>query len=172
MRRHFIRMALLGIAVASAGCRYEPSPVRLEGSASDIAALAGEWIGEYSSLDSRRSGSITFTIRAGRDTAFGDVVMVPSGGNAVMAADVDARVHAGHSVAPEVLRITFVRVFGGMVAGELEPYVAPDCACVVRTVFQGTVKSQTVSGEYFTSNGANLRQQGRWSAWRRTMAQR
>jgi hypothetical protein len=161
---------LLSLAVAS--CRYQATPVSLVGSPSDIAALAGEWIGEYSSLDSRRSGSITLTVVAGSDSAHGDVVMFSSGAAAVVAADVESRIHAGHSMAPDILRISFVRVFGGMVAGELEPYVAPDCRCVVRTVFQGTVKRNTIDGEYYTRSDGGLRQQGRWSAWRKTIAAR
>jgi len=40
--------------------------------------LTGEWAGDYSSVESGRSGSISFTLRAAGDSAFGDVVMIPS----------------------------------------------------------------------------------------------
>lgn len=156
-------------AMAASACRYQPSPVLLQGAAADIVALEGEWVGEYSSPDSRRSGSITLTIRAGTDTAFGDVVMRSPAGQAIVAAD-DPREHLQHAPSADVLRIAFVRVVGGMVAGQLEPYIAPDCQCVVHTVFQGTIHGNLVTGEYFTRAEAGLRQQGTWSASRRIAA--
>jgi hypothetical protein len=161
----------MAMAFGAIACRYQPTPVALQGAPADIAALQGEWSGEYSSPDSRRSGSITLTIRAGTDTAFGDVVMVTSGGQAVHAAD-DPHAHKLHSPSTDVLRIAFVRIFGGMVAGELEPYIAPDCGCRVNTVFQGTVHRNRVSGEYFTTGPGGLRQQGTWSASRKLVASR
>jgi hypothetical protein len=161
----------LTLVLGAVACRYQPTPVPLLGDPADISALKGEWSGEYTSLDSRRSGNITLTIRAGKDTAFGDVVMVSSVGQAIVAAD-DPRVHLTHAPSPDVLRIVFVRVIGGMVSGELEPYVAPDCSCVVTTVFQGTVRSNTVNGEYFTHGAGGLRQQGNGSASRRLVASR
>jgi hypothetical protein len=166
----FRSVVALSLAIGASACRYQPTPVVLQGAPADIAALQGEWSGEYTSMDSRRSGSITLTIRAGKDTAYGDVVMT-SGGQGVVAAD-DPREHLRHAPSAEVLRIAFVRVTGGMIAGELEPYVAPDCRCVVRTVFQGTWSGNTVSGDYFTRGEGGLRQQGTWSASRRATASR
>ena len=164
-------LMLIAATTVLGACRYHPSPVTLQGTPSDIAAIAGEWIGEYSSSETGRSGSISFIVAAGKDSAFGDVVMVPRGGQAMVAADAGGA-HITHSTAPDVLRISFVRVIGGMVAGELEPYIAPDCQCVVHTVFQGMVKRNAIDGDYFTSGAPNLRQQGRWSVWRRVIASR
>src|SRR3989442_15893302 len=64
---------------ALAACGASRSPVPLVGAATDVAALAGEWVGDYSSVESGRSGSISFTLRAATDSAFGDVVMIPAG---------------------------------------------------------------------------------------------
>lgn len=164
-------LVVLTLIFGATACRYQPTPVPLLGERADISALQGEWSGEYTSLDSRRSGSITLTIRAGTDTAFGEVVMTAPSGQAVRAAD-DPRVHSTHSPSTDVLRIAFVRIIGGMVSGELEPYIAPDCRCVVTTVFQGTARSNSVNGEYFTRDAGGLRQQGTWSAARRLIASR
>ena len=57
-----------------AGCAGNPSPVPVVGTASDVRALSGEWAGEYRSPETGRTGSITFKLAAGRDTAFGDVL--------------------------------------------------------------------------------------------------
>lgn len=157
--------ATIGLVAA---CRYQPTPVPLHGSRSDVAALAGRWDGDYSSGDSRRGESISFTIRGGTDTAFGDVAMITTMGDAVTAADASTRVHAHHAHAPELLRVTFVEVSDGQVEGELEPYVAPDCRCIVTTVFRGAVSGDRIEGTYITRGANGLRQEGRWSMRRTT----
>jgi hypothetical protein len=168
------RSALAAIALAASigACRYQPTPVPLLASTADIAALSGTWNGEYSSLQSGRSGSISFTIKAGKDTAYGDVVMTPTSGQPLRAADADSRGHVEHSQFADVLRVTFVRVIGGMIEGSLEPYVAPDCKCVVTTVFQGVLKGDSIDGTYVTHGAMGLRQEGNWSVQRTTIASR
>ena len=67
------------LATTLSACAASRNPVPLIASSPDVSALIGEWVGDYSSGESGRSGSITFTLRALGDTAFGDVVMVPTG---------------------------------------------------------------------------------------------
>jgi hypothetical protein len=165
MSRQLIPLSLVALVLAS--CRYQPASVPVRGAASDIAALAGTWEGEYSSDESRRGGSITFTIRAGSDTAFGDVAMIPGVGAPLVAADAASHVHLQHVGAPDLLRVTFVSVSGGLVEGALEPYVAPDCKCVVTTVFRGALTDGRLTGDYVTQGENGLRQRGRWSLRRR-----
>src|SRR5258705_1052040 len=77
---HPMRHASLATAILLfAACGTNQPSVPLVGRSADVAALAGEWAGEYSSVESGRSGSITFTLRAASDSAFGDVVMIPVG---------------------------------------------------------------------------------------------
>lgn len=149
-------------------CAANPAPVIMQGSRTEIASLAGDWDGSYGSVESRRDGSITFKVRAGSDTAFGDVMMIPdASGVRIMAEDAQTRAHEAHASAPEFLRITFVHVSDGVVEGALEPYVAPDCRCVVRTVFRGTIRGDGIAGEYVTRGDGGLRQTGTWSVRRR-----
>jgi hypothetical protein len=63
--------------LAAAGCRAAPqaAPVPLEGSHAELAALAGVWAGRYWSEASGRRGTIAFRLRAGADTAHGEVEM-------------------------------------------------------------------------------------------------
>jgi hypothetical protein len=161
------RVAAAALALLLLGCRYQPTPVPLQGAASNIAALSGTWEGEYIGAQSGRSGTITFTVQAGKDTAFGDVTMMAGTGNAVIAADVESRVHATHSRSPALLVVKFVSVRGGLVEGVLEPYLAPDCSCVVTTTFRGAVEGDVISGEYVTTGQYGLRHNGRWSIRRK-----
>lgn len=163
--RHFAAAVLAPVLWA---CAATPAPVLLQGSRAEIASLAGDWEGSYGSVESRRDGSITFRVRAGSDTAFGDVMMIPdASGLRIMAEDAQTRAHAAHVSAPDFLRITFVHVSDGVVEGALEPYIAPDCKCVVRTVFRGTIRGDRIAGEYVTRGDAGLRQTGTWSVRRR-----
>lgn len=163
------RCTALALVTVALACRYQPTPVQLQGGAADISALAGRWDGEYSSPQSGRAGGITFSIKAGTDSAFGDVVMTPTAGQQpVNAADVESRAHFTHAAQPQVLTMTIVRVSGGLVEGSLEPYVAPDCKCVVTTVFRGAVQGNSIKGEYVTRGPNDLRQVGTWSVQRRS----
>jgi len=149
--------------VSISACRYQGAPVRLQGSRADIAVLAGEWNGEYSSTASGRSGGITFTLRAKSDTAFGDVVMMlPDNRTRIVAADAGERIHLQHASSAAVLRVTFIHIDGGTVRGSLEPYVAPDCNCVVTTVFSGVVRDDRVIEGTYSTTGPGISQQGRW----------
>ncbi len=156
--RMLILAALLGTGTA---CRYQPSPVTLRGRPPEIAALAGEWGGEYSGSQSGRSGSISLRITAGGDTAYGDVVMVSNIGQRLVAAHGE-REHLAHARSADVLRIAFVRVAEGRVTGMLEPYVAPDCECRVTTSFSGTIQGDVVEGTFTTRGAGGLEQSGRW----------
>lgn len=165
---HHPRLLYLLIAGATAGCAANPTPVVLQGSRSEITALAGAWTGSYGSADSHRDGSITFVVRAGSDTAFGDVIMIPdASGQRIVAEDAQSRAHLAHARSPEFLRITFVHVSDGVVEGAIEPYVAPDCRCVVRTIFHGRVAGDEIAGEYVTDGGQGLRQRGTWTVRRK-----
>ena len=160
-------LATFVFAGTLAACRYQRTPVPLQGAPGDIGALAGSWEGEYFGAESRRNGSIMFTVQAGRDTAYGDVVMEVSPGQRITAADVTSGAHVAHARAPDILHVTFVNVRGGFVEGILEPYVAPDCNCVVTTTFRGTVQGDVVRGNYLTTGTVGLRQTGTWSVRRK-----
>lgn len=169
MRDARMPLVLLGCLVLAA-CTYAGTPVPLRGSPVDISALAGRWDGEFYSDESRRGGTLMFTIRAGNDTAFGDVVLSAGITGPVVAADAKYAEHLGHSRAPDVLRVTFVAIQGRMVQGQIEPYIAPDCDCVVVTEFIGTLSGDVIEGRYDT-RGPGVRQEGRWSMRRTSNAE-
>jgi hypothetical protein len=158
--------ALLAVLVAT-GCRYRPEPIPVRGERAEIARMAGTWVGEYSGSTSGRSGSITFTLQANADSAFGDVLMVPASNMAPLRPTDNAAQHALHARSPQVLQVSFVIIADGRVSGALEPYTAPDCECTVHTTFTGAVGSDAVEGTFVTRSTGGYEQKGRWRVMKR-----
>lgn len=153
--------------VLLAACQYHPAPVAIAGDPGTIRSLAGTWTGNYLGTDSRRSGSIVFTIRVEGDSAFGDVMMEqPLGVPVLLPAD-DPMQHRVHARSPQLLAVRFVAVIGGEVSGALEPYVAPDCDCAVRTTFTGRVRGDSIAGTYETRGSLIGVQTGTWGVLRK-----
>jgi hypothetical protein len=152
--------------VAIAACQYHPAPISLQGEATSIAALRGEWSGEYWGNASERRGSLSFTISATADSAFGDVIMLTPQGQQIRPVDAGDQ-HRLHSASSQALRIDFVRVGAGMVSGTLEPYIAPDCECQVSTTFTGNVLGDTIRGTFVTNGRQGSNRDGMWIMTRR-----
>jgi hypothetical protein len=151
-----------------AACGASRSPVPVVGAASDISSLAGEWVGDYSSAQSGRSGSISFTLRAATDSAFGDVVMIPAGlGRPLQPWRGDNVTGGAQAPASTVLTIRFVRVEQGHVSGTLDPYADPQTGDRLLTTFSGELKGNTVGGTYTTRLASGETQTGRWTVQRR-----
>ncbi|HEV8124418.1 MAG TPA: hypothetical protein VGP80_09255 [Gemmatimonadales bacterium] len=131
----------------------------------DAATLEGQWVGEYRSPETGRSGSIVFSLVAGADTAQGDVLMVPTApdgysGSAVPVPDTQP-------LASQVVHIKLVRVFGQQVAGQLDRYVDPGCQCTVTTIFSGRLEGNVIDGRFFTyHDDGNVAVEGFWSVTR------
>ena len=147
---------LIGLVLLAglAGCAGKSPPVPVQASAADIGRLAGRWEGEYNSTETGRGGSIVFTLTAGRDTAEGDVLMIPTGSNRpIMREGLGRPPYAAPGTAPSVLSIRFVEFRDGQVSGELDPYRAPDCNCIVATTFIGTVSGDAIKGTFTIRGG-------------------
>lgn len=156
------------LTLALTACGASRSPVPLVGAASDISALTGEWAGDYSSAQSGRSGSISFTLRAAGDSAFGGVVMVPAGWGRALVPWREPNA-GGISQAPvsTVLTIRFVRVERGHVSGTLDPYADPRTGERLLTTFSGNLSGNTITGTYTTRLPSGDTQTGQWSVQRR-----
>jgi hypothetical protein len=167
MKRLAFTLAVAGAAIAGAGCASQQQPqIELTSSDFDLNPLVGEWRGNYSSSETGRSGVIAFTLRAGEASASGNVVMIPrADSSAASQAAVDASTPAGR----QVLTIHFVRKEGSNVVGTLDPYNDPECACLVRTTFQGTFSDRgAIEGTYTTvpSKPGTSVSTGRWRVTR------
>jgi hypothetical protein len=142
----------LGMLLALA-CSSQLSSVRLQGDPRSIASLAGRWGGEYWGASGGRRGSLSFELRPGTDTLYGDVSMMDLFGNTVRPAD-PADVHRLHGGAPLLLRIEFVMASQDSLRGVLEPYVSPDCDCTVTTSFAGALAEDKINGTFETRSAS------------------
>jgi hypothetical protein len=136
------------------------------GSASDVSQLAGQWAGDYSSAQSGRAGSISFTLRAAGDSAFGDVVMIPAATGRALAPGRGEGMAGQQRPASEILTINFVRVEGGRVSGTLAPYADPETGARLVTTFSGQLSGNTITGTYTTRLPSGETQTGRWTVQR------
>jgi len=158
------------LILALSACGASRSPVPLVGASSDVGALTGEWAGDYSSAESGRSGSITFTLRAAGDSAFGDVIMIPSAwGRPLVPWSQQNAAGGGANQTPAstVLTIRFVRVERGHVSGNLDPYADPQTGARLLTTFSGELDGTTIAGTYTTRLPSGDTQTGRWTVQRR-----
>ena len=168
-----MRFVSLTAAALLVACATRPTPVPVIGPETDVNALVGEWTGDYSNPETGRSGSIAFTLKAGKDTAMGSVVMIPRDNKQQMTVGAPAdgpvvrtSITAGSS---EVLTIRFVRMEGSHLVGTLDKYRDPDCGCELTTTFHGQfTDAGTITGT-FTSTGSTLGHfpsSGRWTVKR------
>jgi hypothetical protein len=155
-------VAALAAPACSSSSSSNPAPtVAVGGGKSDVSALSGKWVGEYSSEATGRSGSITFEFKSGK-VGRGDVLMVPKGGFAPAPAGSDPT-----KSMPQVLMINFVNAEGGVLTGTMDPYTDPTCNCEVQTTFVGEMQGDTIQGTFTTTpNGAAPITTGRWKMTR------
>jgi hypothetical protein len=156
------------LVLALGACGASRSPVPLVGASSDVSALTGEWTGDYNSAESGRSGSITFTLRATGDSAFGDVIMIPAAWGRPLMPWRQQNVAGNQSPETTVLTIRFVRVERGHVSGTLDPYAEPQTGARLLTTFSGELNGNTIAGTYTTRLPSGETQTGRWSVQRRS----
>lgn len=142
-------LAVLALAAVTS-CAANPPPVPVGGEAGEVSVLAGTWKGTYDSEATGRRGSIRFELEAGRDTARGQVMMVPADRDEPLRPlgwDEYRRLEAGPPPV-EYLRIGFVTVAGSEVHGTLERYRDPACGCVVVTTFRGDLEGDRIRGTF------------------------
>lgn len=161
MLRSTIGFATALLLATACGPPQMPVPVR-----GSMEPLVGRWTGEYTSRESGRAGSIVFTLEAGRDTASGDVLMIPANPeypSARVSEQLDPATRP-----PTVLRISFVRCEGNLVTGWLDPYRDPDTGEKVSTMFEGTIRGDRLEGTYTSIlDLSGRRQTGKWVVTRK-----
>ncbi len=146
------RLSLCGVLVStlllSWACSAARNSVNLYGEKVDMELLEGEWSGDYFSKDTGRSGTIAFTLTAGRNEASGEVLMIPVGSREPYhpvgfkdKAEVDPQF-------PELLAIKFVEIMGGKIRGELTPYWDPEFQRRLKTTFEGVLMGDAIEGTF------------------------
>lgn len=132
--------------------------------------LVGEWVGEYSSLTVQRSGSIALKLEAGKDTAFGDVIMIPRGLNESYSPHEYPQIRRATPFVPQVLAIKFVHVADDSVHGLLAPYWDPERKITIVTSFEGKISANNITG-IFTGRDVSTGNTftGRWQVTRKIL---
>ena len=152
-----MRTSVMVGALILTACSYTPPPIHVQGRAADVEALQGEWFGEYWSAESGRAGSILFRLNAAKDSAVGNVLMIPGEQNRASTTSETSRPHS------EYIGIRFVRATEGQLLGMLDPYRDPNCGCRLTTTFTGTMRGDTISGTFSSRHheGGDT-QHGQW----------
>ena len=164
-----LRLAFVAAVLGSA-CTPVIMKTPVSGSGASVSRLVGDWQGDYSSMQSGRQGLITFHLKAGTDTAQGEVMMQSSAGADPSAPNVAAVPWEAMRAANQVLAIRFVFVSANEVSGVLDPYRDPDCGCTLRTTFRGTISGDVIEGTFHTEGDGvtHLPADGRWRVKRYT----
>ncbi|MDH3734945.1 MAG: hypothetical protein OEU54_15555 [Gemmatimonadota bacterium] len=145
--RHTLPLAIPAVFVV-ATCAYNPPPAPVSGDPDTIGFLAGEWSGTYDSEDVGRSGDIYFRLRAGADTAQGEVLMASRPAMFPDPTSIEERGPEEPRRAPPVITIRFVRTGGPWVYGELDEYPDPQTGTPLRTTFTGRIEGDRISGQF------------------------
>lgn len=134
----------------------------------DAASLAGKWEGTFSSDETGRTGSILFTLKAGTDSAYGDVVMVPVAADEAAPPGRIPIEGAHYHRLPRVITISFVRCEDAEVTGRLNVYPDPDTNESVYTTFTGQLKGNTLKGAFVSLfEASGHRAAGKWEVTRK-----
>jgi hypothetical protein len=154
--------------IVGVSCAPRHRPVALDAGPVDREALLGSWQGSYR-IAGGRQGTIGFTLAAGDDQAYGDVLMIPDGAKrAYRRSPPDGPRTGALPVESEVLTIRFVRAIDGRLTGALTPYWDPDRRCLATATFRGVVDGRVMDGTFrSTCDAAGPTYTGRW-AMRRT----
>lgn len=158
------KFALLGAALIATACTPVVLKTPVSGTPTAVSRLVGDWQGDYTGGESGRRGVITFRLRAGADTAEGDVIMQsrtdadPSAPNAPPVGWESLR------TTHEPLSIRFVFVSDSVVTGVLNPYRDPECGCALTTTFRGTLRGDAMEGTFHSegSSISHIPTDGRW----------
>ena len=146
-----MKRSILAVAViASTSCATMPPPFPVVGDPPQVSALSGAWNGEYSSRVTGRHGAINFSLAAGADTAFGDVLMLPSVPRRSRAMGETTTPARGEI--PAAISIGFVLAAHDSVYGIMDPYPDPDSGSPLVTRFAGRRRGDRIEGRYLTQD--------------------
>jgi len=165
------RAGLAGVIVILSGlvatCAYNPPPAPIAGDADTIGFLAGEWTGTYESEDTGRVGDIYFRLRAGADTARGEVLMASRPNVASTFREPTEFEEAPPTRAPPVVTINFIQTGGPWVYGALDEYRDPESGDMLNTTFTGRIDGDRIRGQFKSSPvGGAVTAVGSWAVRR------
>jgi hypothetical protein len=160
----------LTVAVLGAACAPVIMKTPVTGPTPAVSRLVGDWQGEYRSAGSGRRGLISFHLRAGADTAEGDVIMQSRPDGDASTPNVPTSSLDAMRTTDEALSIRFVFVSENEVSGVLNPYRDPTCGCTLTTTFRGTMTGDVIEGTFHSEGSgiSHLPTDGQWRVKRYT----
>jgi hypothetical protein len=162
----------IAFAAAALGAACAPVIMKtpVSGRPPAVSRLVGDWQGEYSSVGSGRRGLIAFHLRAGADTAVGDVIMQSRPDGDPSTANVPSSSWDALRTTDEAIAIRFVFVSENEVSGVLNPYRDPTCGCTLTTTFRGTITGDVIEGTFHSEGSgiSHMPTDGRWQVKRYT----
>jgi hypothetical protein len=168
---HLVRLAGFAGLLALLSCHLPSTgePVPVLGTEGERRLLSGNWNGRYWSEATGRHGTIKFSLGERADTGLGEVEMTfsPALRLARDAASVTASGRPTDAPAPSpstTMDISVVKIELERVRGTMAPYWDPDCNCRARTVFEGTVSGDTITGTFTSRRESSDRRPltGKW----------
>jgi hypothetical protein len=169
MLRRAVVLVSIAMTIGAAGCAGNPPPVPVFASRADWEILAGRWRGSYTSSTPNRRGVIDFTLSAGDEQAFGDVVMMAEGTRVPYRPypPGDPRLARIDAAYTQVLTIKFVRAEQGQITGTIASYWDPDRDCQATATFVGTAQAHAIEGAFTSACEDGVRQlHGTWEVTR------
>jgi hypothetical protein len=163
-------LAIFVGSFAMAACTPVVMQTPVSGPAPAVSRLVGEWQGDYSSVESGRRGLIAFRLRAGADTAEGEVIMQSRTDNDPSMPNASAVSWDAMRTTQQQLSIRFVFVSENEISGVLHPYRDPDCGCTLTTTFRGKIQGDAIEGTFHSEGSgiSHIPQDGRWRVKRYT----
>lgn len=175
MLRRAVVLIFIATIIGAAGCAGNPAPVPVLASRADWEILAGRWRGSYTSSTPNRRGVIDFTLSAGDEQAFGDVVMMAEGTRLLYRPypPGDPRLARIDAAYTQVLTIKFVRAEQGQITGTIASYWDPDRNCQATATFLGRVQAHAIEGTFTSACEDGVRQlRGTWEVTRQAASSR
>jgi hypothetical protein len=172
---HRVRLASFAWLLALASCHLPSTsePVPVLGTEGERRLLSGNWNGRYWSEAIGRHGTIKFSLGERADTGLGEVEMTfsPALRLARDTASLPAARPPNDAPSPSpctTVDISVVKIEVDRVRGTMAPYWDPDCNCRARTVFEGTVSGDTITGTFTTRRESSDRRllTGKWRVQR------
>lgn len=161
--------AVAASLLVTAACKTVVPNVPVRGDVNTITQLVGSWEGVYKSESTGRSGMIQFELRAGKDTAQGQVIMIAANQQDRMNITPEDPARRPMPTAT-LLTIRFMRAVDDQVVGLLDPYEDPNCGCMLTTRFFGRLTRDEIKGTFETRGTGIFHENttGIWSVRRNT----
>jgi hypothetical protein len=150
-------------------CGLAMRPVTIETTPAGWQSLDGAWRGEYSTHAYDRHGTIALQLKASREEASAEVLMISDRSGWPYQRYTPESGAAPFEPFTELLTIRIVRARDGQITGHLEPYWDPDRHCQAAATFLGSIDGNRIRGTFTSACDEDRTRilNGRWMVQRK-----